>query len=144
MKKFLTILFLFVVTITYAQQSSLYIPLNIQKAYKNGTRAMDGKPGPNYWQNSSAYKIKAEIFPDSSKLVGEATITYYNNSPDTLKNIVMRLYQDIFKKGAARDFVMNSGAINNGTDLKEMIINNDTMNVSPKSSEVRRTSQTCM
>ncbi len=140
MKKLFAILFLFVITATYAQQSSLYIPLNIQKAYKNGTRAMDGKPGLNYWQNSSIYKIKAEIFPDSSELVGEATITYYNNSPDTLKNIVMRLYQDIFKKGAARDFPMNSKAITNGTDLKEMIINNDTMNVSPNSSEVRRTS----
>ncbi len=44
-------------------QDDLYMPLNIKKAYENGTRNYDGTAGTNYWQNSSDYKIKVEIDP---------------------------------------------------------------------------------
>ena len=50
------------VNVFYAQ-TELYTPLNIQKAYQKETRSFDGKPGKNYWQNSSDYKIKAEREP---------------------------------------------------------------------------------
>ena len=73
-------------------QDDLYMPLNIKKAYENGTRNYDGTPGPNYWQNSSDYKIKVEIDPQKKILYGSETITYYNNSPDSLKTLVIRLY----------------------------------------------------
>jgi len=87
-----------------SQNSHLYVPLNIQKTIKKGTRSYTGKPGADYWQNGSDYKINAEILPDSSYLIGNEIITYYNNSPDTLSRIVMRIYQDITKKGALRDW----------------------------------------
>ena len=80
-------LFFFALTLqTYSQTSDLYIPRNIQKAYENGTRSYDGKPGPNYWQNGSDYKIKAEVNPETSILSGTETITYHNNSPYFEKN----------------------------------------------------------
>ncbi len=116
-------LLLFVTTITFAAhsflfaQNDLYIPLNIKKAFDKGTRSYNGLPGPNYWQNSSEYNIKVEVIPESKMLIGSETITYGNNSPDTLKTLVVRLYQDIFKTGNARDFTAPPKAINDGVDV---------------------------
>ena len=36
---------------------SLYMPRNIEEAYKNGTRASNGLPGSKYWQNKGRYNI---------------------------------------------------------------------------------------
>ncbi|TDJ56726.1 MAG: hypothetical protein E2O46_00625 [Ignavibacteria bacterium] len=104
-------------------QDDLFMPLNIKKAYQNGTRNYDGTPGPNYWQNSSDYKIKVEIDPQKKILYGSETITYHNNSPDTLKTLVIRLYQDIFKIGSARDFSGKKEAVNDGVNLSKIFIN---------------------
>ena len=96
-------LFLVLATISFAQ-SNLYLPLNIKHAYENGTRSFDGKPGPNYWQNRSEYNIKVDLDPISKLLKGTEDIVYYNNSPDSLSQIVIRLYQNISKPNAKRDF----------------------------------------
>ena len=107
---------------TVYSQDDLYIPLNIKKAYDNGTRNKDGSPGPNYWQNSSDYKISVEIGFKEKILYGSETINYHNNSPDTLKMLVIRLYQNIFKKGSARDFPANEKAINDGVIISKMMV----------------------
>ncbi|GBD91263.1 hypothetical protein BMS3Abin04_01989 [bacterium BMS3Abin04] len=132
------VLIFFALTLqTYSQTSSLYIPRNIQKAFEKGTRSYDGKPGPNYWQNGSDYKIHAEVNPITSILSGVETITYHNNSPDTLKRIVVRLYQNVMKPGSVRDWPFNPDAFTDGVKLDYFLINGDTINVSPKSKEVR-------
>ena len=104
-----------------SSEEELYIPRNISIAYENGTRSNDGKPGRKYWQNHSEYKIDVEFDPLSKFLKGSGKITYYNNSPDTLKNIVLRLYPDIFKKGAVRDWAFNPDGLNDGLIIHKMI-----------------------
>lgn len=104
-------------------QESLYIPRNIQKAYTNGTRSSDGMPGKNYWQNSSDYKIQVKIEPKNKMLAGKESITYHNNSPDTLKHLVIRLYQNLNKIGAARDFNMDTASITGGDMIKSLSVN---------------------
>jgi len=106
-----------------AQNSSLPVPLNIRKAIEKGTRTLNGKPGLNYWQNSSNYIIKAEFEPVTRKITGQEHITYTNNSPDSLNQIVIRLYQDIFRKGNMRDFEVNEEDVNNGVDIQKIFIN---------------------
>jgi hypothetical protein len=101
----------------------LYIPSDIHQAYENGTRSFDGKPGPNYWQNGSDYNIKVELEPTCRRVTGEETVTYYNNSPDTLKRVVIRLYQDLYKKGNKRDMEISSGDIHDGVDIERLSIN---------------------
>ena len=103
-------------------QEELYIPRNIRPAYKKGTRSPDGKPGPEYWQNSSDYKIDVEIDPSTYFIKGSEDIIYHNNSSDTLKIIVLRLYPDIYKKGSARDFSVSPEAVNDGMILDKLII----------------------
>ncbi|MBU2445712.1 MAG: hypothetical protein KJ666_09080 [Bacteroidetes bacterium] len=115
---------LFIASTNIFSQSSLYIPRDVNIAYENGTRLLNGNPGPNYWQNRADYKIKVQIDPPTRKLSGEETIIYYNQSPDTLDRIVFRLYQDFFKKGAARNFQINPEDLHDGDSSKIKYIAN--------------------
>jgi len=107
----------------FAQVNILYTPLEIQKAYKNKTRTTDGKPGSNYWQNKSEYMIKAEIDTSKSSLFGKEEITYWNNSPDTLQQLIIRLYPDFYREGNARDFDIPIEDVSYGTNISFLSIN---------------------
>ncbi len=86
----------------FAQPSDLYMPLEISEAYKRGTRSLDGNPGPQYWQNTVDYDIQVELDPVAQTISGAEKITYYNNSPDRLDQLVFRIYHDVYKKGEVR------------------------------------------
>ena len=92
-------------------QTSLFVPRNIRKAYEKGTRSWDGKPGARYWQNRADYVISASLEPKSHRLSGEETITYFNNSPDTLKIIRIKLQHDRYRKGAGRAGDVTAGDV---------------------------------
>ena len=143
MKKVVSLLALFVMclftTQLLAQNSSLYIPRNIVDAYEKGTRSYDGKPGPNYWINHNDYKIKVELFPETRTIKGHEWITFRNESPDSLNSYVFRLYQDIMKKGGARDrMVDTSDVTQNGVNIDTLIIGGVGVDLSNRSRGVRR------
>jgi len=119
-------------TITFSQQE-LFIPREILSAYENGTRSFNGKPGAEYWQNSAEYKIKAEVIPDEFLLNGIEEITYYNKSPDTLKQIVVRLYQNIMRAGVTRDFNFSPDGLTDGIVLKNITADDREINIEDKS-----------
>lgn len=85
-----------------SQSQSLYTPRDIKQAYKKGTRSIDGRPGPHYWQNSGRYDITVTALPPDRTIRGTETIVYTNNSPDTLKILDFRLIVNIHKPGTAR------------------------------------------
>lgn len=78
-------------------------PARFDSAVAHGTRSRTGAPGPRYWQNSADYQITAQITPADSLLSGQETITYHNNSPDTLRAVVFHLYQNLMGPYAARE-----------------------------------------
>ncbi|MDP3684639.1 MAG: M1 family peptidase, partial [Ignavibacteria bacterium] len=124
MKLFFCLFTVFVLTTPLLEaQNNLYMPLNIKKAYINGTRNYDGTPGTNYWQNSADYKINVQVLPKDKLLKGSETITYFNNSPDTLKYLVLRLYQNIYQYGAPRDFGITKKDLHDGVKIKELKLN---------------------
>ncbi len=122
-----------------AQSSNLYIPLDIQKAYNNKTRSFDGRPGANYWQNRADYKIKVKFEPATGLVKGEEKATYFNNSPDTLKQIVIRLYQDLYKKGNMRDITVECADIHNGVDIEKLSINGVEIDINTEKLAAERT-----
>ncbi|HLZ15787.1 MAG TPA: M1 family metallopeptidase, partial [Cyclobacteriaceae bacterium] len=65
----------------------------------NEYRSGSGAPGPKYWQQRADYTIDAEIDEGANKLNGKETITYYNNSPETLSFVWLQLDQNVNKKG---------------------------------------------
>jgi len=74
-----------------------------QNAVKNGTRTNNGNPGPKYWMNKASYHINATLSPASKILRGNEDIQYKNESPDTLKQLVIELRQNFYKAGNIRN-----------------------------------------
>ncbi len=106
-----------------AGQSTLYMPRDIQQAYKKETRSMDGKPGKNYWQNKGRYTISIKAMPPNRNIEGTEQIVYYNNSSDTLRNPVIRLFINIHKPGAPRDFGVTQDYITSGMHIDALTVN---------------------
>ncbi|MDO8367948.1 MAG: M1 family metallopeptidase [Saprospiraceae bacterium] len=124
LRQSLAILAFFAAANAMLAQTSLFVPRNYLKSYEQGTRSWDGKPGPNYWQNRSAYNISASIDPKTRRLSGEETITYFNNSPDTLKIVRFKLQHDRYRKGVQRSFdVAASDVSDEGTRIESLTFN---------------------
>jgi peptidase M1-like protein len=81
-----------------ARTSNLAVPAleGFERAVTNGTRTRTGKPGPRYWQQWADYRLEAELNPVSKRLTGKGSVTYYNRSPDALKEVYVQLLQNIF------------------------------------------------
>ncbi len=135
---FVLSLLLFGVSFSFGQENaSLYVPVNIRKAYQNGTRAWDGRPGTNYWQNHAKYSIRATFDPANNRLNGRETVVYFNESPDTLKVLYLRLYQNLFKKGNLRDWPVSPKDIHNGVQILTVKINGVSVNLKSKKSGIK-------
>ena len=119
----------FLINYPVFSQDSLFMPLNLRKAYENGTRSIDGMPGNNYWQNSSDYNIKVQIIPSEFLLKGTEKVKYSNNSPDTLTDLVIRLYQNYNKIGEARNWRLDSGAITEGDVIDNLSIDDKKLDI---------------
>lgn len=62
----------------------------------NSYRTGSGAPGPAYWQQRADYVINVEVDDKTQLLTASETITYHNNSPETLKYLWLQLDQNIF------------------------------------------------
>ncbi len=106
-------------------QTALPIPLNIKKTFDKGTRSMNGKPGKNYWQNGAVYNINVNFDPATRVIKGTVMINYTNNSPDTLKEIVFKLYPNIYKKGASRLMNIKGEDVTDGVVIEKLSANDE-------------------
>lgn len=117
---------LFIVSPLFSQQ--LFQTTEFKNASIKGTRTTTGKPGKNYWQNRGDYTIHVNFNPSSNLLSGAEIITYYNNSPDTLKGLIIRLYPDLYKKGVTRLSEIDEKDLNEGVSIDSLQIGNETIN----------------
>jgi hypothetical protein len=80
------------------------IPLTnaIQRAMAAGTRDFTGRPGPNYWQLQTDYRINVRLDPATHSLTGTETITIHNHSPHQLQDLFLRLDHNLFRGLAPR------------------------------------------
>ncbi len=69
-------------------------------ATPNRFRTASGAPGIDYYQQQVDYVMDIELDDENTKLYGEETITYTNNSPDALTYIWVQLEQNIRRKDA--------------------------------------------
>ena len=76
-------------------------------ATPNMFRTASGAPGPAYYQQQADYKIDIELDDKNSKLSGSETITYYNNSPDTLDYLWIQLDQNQAAKNSQSPLAEN-------------------------------------
>ncbi|WP_343707954.1 M1 family metallopeptidase [Flavobacterium sp.] len=108
---------------TIAQE--LYMPRNIKKAYENGTRSKDGKPGVNYWQNRGKYNMEISVDPKTRLVSGTETIIYENNSKDTLRNLVIRFVNNLHKPTSSRGSDVSNDFLSDGLTITSLKVENE-------------------
>ncbi|RYZ20300.1 MAG: M1 family peptidase, partial [Chitinophagaceae bacterium] len=121
MSRFVFFALLFVSTVASAQE--LYKPRDVKKAFAAGTRSDDGKPGKAYWQNKARYTINIKATPPNRTIYGTEEITYINNSPNELKQLVFKLFMNIHKPGAPRLGGASDDYLTKGVTIDSIVAN---------------------
>lgn len=102
--KFIALIFLFTLTVQAFSQNPAgwqgkFEQLDALLPTPNSYRTGSGAPGAGYWQQRADYVIDAEVNDETQELTGHETITYHNNSPETLRFLWLQLDQNIFAPG---------------------------------------------
>lgn len=105
---------------------SLYMPRAVKQAFAHGTRSPDGRPGSRYWQNRARYSITVTAMPPDRAIKGTEQITYWNNSPDTLPYLVIKLFLNIHKPGAPRAGGAPEAYLTSGVHIDAFSVNGQT------------------
>ncbi len=84
----------------------LYEEFSTPNMYRSG----NGAPGPNYYQQQADYVMDLRIDDKTSRLYGEETITYTNNSPDELEYLWVQLDQNVRARDSKSPLIEPSGA----------------------------------
>ncbi len=122
-----------------AYSQSLFLNTSTMAAREKQTRTDDGRPGIRYWQNGADYDIHVTFDPATNILSGEETFVYSNNSPDTLRRIILRLYPDFYKKGVSRITPVADKDLGDGVSLEELRIGEETIPTLPSNSKAYHT-----
>jgi hypothetical protein len=121
-------------------QAPLPIPRNLRATYDKSTRAADGRPGPNYWQNTADYTIAVDFNPTSRKIAGEVKIVYQNNSPTELRELWFKLYPNLYQNGAPRTTKFQPEDIGEGVTISKFSLGGQALDV--KSLRIDNTNMT--
>src|SRR5690625_4120141 len=124
-KNFIYALFFLPFFCIFANAQALYTPRNVKKTYENGIRATDGKPGLKYWINHGRYNIHITALPPDRTIRGKESITYFNESPDALQQIVLRLWLNFHKPEAPHLGYMSPKRLNKGIQINSITVNNN-------------------
>ncbi|MBS4039583.1 MAG: M1 family metallopeptidase [Flavobacteriales bacterium] len=82
-------------------------------ATPNMFRTASGAPGPAYYQQQADYVMEITLDDKNKKLYGVQTVTYYNNSPETLEYLWVQLDQNE-KKRTSDNKLINSERVSPG------------------------------
>jgi hypothetical protein len=129
MKSSRLLFFILLINTLVKAQTTLPIAKNLQATYYKGTRSPDGQPGKSYWQNYAQYDIEAQFEPVRRVLKGTVTVEYTNNSPDSLKEILFKLYPNLYKKGSPRDRKIEDEDATEGVFIQALLLDGDAQNV---------------
>lgn len=107
------------------------IPLTnaIRRALAAGTRDSTGRPGRNYWQLWTDYRIDVRLDTASSRLYGREVVTVRNDSPDTLRQIGLRLDMNLFLWNAPRAAPWAPAEITDGMVITRMAVDGTPVNL---------------
>jgi hypothetical protein len=100
-KNICTVLLMLVVPWVFAQEKKWqgkFEQLDHLLPTPNEYRTGSGAPGPRYWQQKADYDIAVELNDENQTIQGVETITYHNNSPETLTYLWLQLDQNLLAK----------------------------------------------
>lgn len=99
----------------------------IQRAFAAGTRDSTGRPGRNYWQLWTDYRINASLDPATSIVTGGETITVRNNSDSAMRNVVLRLDQNFFTPNVPR--LEEASELTEGMQITRLVANGQPVDI---------------
>jgi hypothetical protein len=85
----------------------------------NVYRTASGSPGPKYWQQQADYEMEIVLDDTLQRIYGEETITYYNNSPNSLEYIWLQLDQNVRAK-TSDTYKIRTGKISEESSLRSL------------------------
>lgn len=115
-------------------QASLFTPRSVRRAYARGSRQPDGRPGPKYWQNHARYTIDVTTAPPARLVSGVELITYFNESPDTLRQLVIKLFMNSHRPGAPRTLGVTDDYLTSGVHVDSFAVDDTPMRWSDEGS----------
>lgn len=105
------------------------------------------RPHESYWQQDVHYVLKARVDDQTDIVDGEEELTYFNNSPDTLRFVYFHLYQNAFIKGSyleqlnkANNFRQKFGKYEKegkGTVVESLSVNGAATTITPDNTIMR-------
>jgi hypothetical protein len=84
----------------YAQENlnnNLFRQLTGELPTPDQYRTASGRPGPAYFQQQADYVMDIRLDEKNRSVSGSGTITYRNNSPETLEYLYLQLDQNVFE-----------------------------------------------
>ncbi|MBC8203562.1 MAG: M1 family metallopeptidase [Planctomycetes bacterium] len=87
-------------TPSFSTDGSVFLQMDLPSP--NSIRTGSGAPGIKYWQQQVDHDIVASLDVDTNMLYGSQTVTYTNNSPDTLTFLWFQLEQNVLRKDSIR------------------------------------------
>ena len=107
------------------------VPLTnmIRRAFTAGTRDSTGRPGRNYWQLRTDYRIAARLDPATGVLSGNETIAFQNSSDLPMRQVVLRLDQNLFAPNVPRGEAVP--ALTAGMKVTRLLVNGTAVDLTP-------------
>jgi hypothetical protein len=114
------------------------IPLTdmIRRAFAAGTRDSTGRPGPHYWQLWTDYTISARLDEPTGVVTGHERVVVQNTSDSAMRQIVLRLDQNIFSSNVARDEA--APVLTDGMQVTALTVDGQVVDLNPPPRFMRR------
>ena len=128
--RYLIALAAIVFSLASSAQDQLPTPRNIQATYDKKTRSANGNPGEKYWQNRGDYTLNVHYYPASRLLSGYVMIDYINYSPDTLRQILFKLYPNLYKTTTPRQARIAEADLGDGVSIDAVQVEGKSINIS--------------
>ena len=97
-----------------APDVSRFAQLGTDLPTPNVYRTASGAPGHDYWQQRADYQIEATLDETNRRVSARQTITYTNNSPDTLPYLWLQLDQNRFRRDSLEERSRTGGKADDG------------------------------
>ncbi len=92
----------------------------------NEQRTASGAPGRSYWQQRADYDMDVELDDVKQRVVGRETVTYFNQSPDTLTYVWLQLDQNLFRKDSDSNLTQTAPSLDKPTfQTLDTLVNRD-------------------
>ncbi|MEO5569237.1 MAG: M1 family metallopeptidase [Gemmatimonadaceae bacterium] len=118
-------------------QRSIPMTPIIRRSFAAGARDSSGRPGRNYWQLRTDYTINVRLDPATSRLTGRETVVITNTSPDTLRQIGLRLDMNHFLFTVPRAPGWTPSEMTDGMIITRMVVNGETVSLTPPAPQGR-------